>query len=717
MARKSQRITKQDKANLSVETKASASPSPEPASRNRGRPAAKARRVDTSPDVEGEYSTKGLSKPDKVASAPRRRGKLHQMLDMPLDVIMEICVHLGLREMLWLSRLSKAFNKFFTSRTTQYIWKAAALNVPGLPPCPEGLTEIAYASLLFDTHCHNCYSKNCYYVYWGCRVRLCKKCYCDLAVRGRNYYNPLYPHHLEDLLYVYHVDLNGLVPPLVKKDNSAVLQYKPHLDKFLKAFNELPEDKEKRKEFLVDCQVSTRAILKTVPAFIEWDDRCKSTRADELDDIRQARQDAIEEKLKEDGWQLELDFLETSEEDRKNFLKLPEVRKTQALSPRIWTTIKDSVIKFVQEIRDKRLREIYIESLPNRVYKLGKAIKAVVDGIDRCELTPQECELRIPELFDMVGPNKEDFDVEDLQPTVRTLVVDYLSKRDGVARRELMVALREECGLDDSVDPFSLAVGSCFRCAQCNHAFNLGEAVRHVCRSNWKYPLDKPEGMSNDYFRTVRDSLEEDGYGLDNQFMWCVENFRPTLKQAVAVIRACGFDVKTATVKDLDGGKDLRLLCTNHRTWNNYKIEYAPIMNWRTAAFTQPCCNLHSKTPHSYPTYERATEKQVAAVKTSEEACTAAQLKNNAYGYMDFTCVHCSELFETKWYATYHAKNKHDIAEPGENDWTTVCRDEPIVPSNIYLVPTQVNKNRYYRFSQLIKNNDGSIVIYDWEKW
>ncbi|KAI0088492.1 hypothetical protein BDY19DRAFT_947867 [Irpex rosettiformis] len=589
MSRRSQRVAKQSKDNASapsVETKASVSPSPEPESgpRTRGRLTGKARRVNISPEAKGEYSEKCASKPGKVARAPRKRGKLHQMLDMPLDVIMEICLHLGLREMLWLSRLSKAFHRFFTSRSTQYIWKAAALNVPDLPPRPEELTEIAYSNLLYSTHCHNCLGKNCHFVYWACRVRLCKKCFHKLYVQRNPNFTAIATQTMK-LLYECFGRVNQLVPPLGRCENTGILQYKPHLDKFLLAFDKVFDDAEKQKEFLAERQLSTRAILKTVPAFNEWYDRYKSTRADELDDIRQARQDAIEEKLKEDGWQLELDYLENSEEDRKNFLKLPEVRKTQALSPRIWATIKDSVTKFVQEIRDKRLREIYIESLPNRVYKLGKVIKAVVGEIDRCELTSQECELRIPELFDMVGPNKEDFEVEDLQPTVRTLVVDYLGKRDSIAQRELTAALRKECGLDDSVDPFSLAVGSCFRCAQCNHAFNLGGAVRHVCRSNWKYPLGKPEWMSGDYFRAIRDSLEEDGYRLDDQFMWCVENFRPTFSQAIVVIRACGFDVKTATVKDLDEEKNLRLLCTNHRTWNDYKIEYAPIMNWRTAVW------------------------------------------------------------------------------------------------------------------------------------
>ena len=58
------------------------------------------------------------------------------------------------RDILYLSRLSKTFYAFFTRRGAQFMWKSAARNVPGLPPCPADLNEISYAQLLFDAFCH-----------------------------------------------------------------------------------------------------------------------------------------------------------------------------------------------------------------------------------------------------------------------------------------------------------------------------------------------------------------------------------------------------------------------------------------------------------------------------------------------------------------------------------------------------------------------------------
>ncbi|KAI0085152.1 hypothetical protein BDY19DRAFT_967371 [Irpex rosettiformis] len=191
--------------------RAQAAKAPDPQTRTRSRRTT----TSTVDNVPAETET--------VVHVPRRRGKLHQMLDMPLDVIMEICLHLQTKDMLNLSRLSKAFRALFTSRTTQYIWKTARINVAGLPPCPEDLTELAYANLLFDPHCHNCQSKNCYFVYWGCRVRLCKTCSNDLSVFSSKYNSIEYRVDGDDdttSRTIHHsIPVNELVPPLEQRSS------------------------------------------------------------------------------------------------------------------------------------------------------------------------------------------------------------------------------------------------------------------------------------------------------------------------------------------------------------------------------------------------------------------------------------------------------------------------------------------------------------------
>ncbi|KAI0792958.1 hypothetical protein BC629DRAFT_1287280 [Irpex lacteus] len=80
------------------------------------------------------------------------------MLDMPLDVIIEICSYLHPKDLLNLARSSKDLRKFFMSRNSSSAWKAARATVtqplPGLPLCPADLSEPAYANLMFDAYCH-----------------------------------------------------------------------------------------------------------------------------------------------------------------------------------------------------------------------------------------------------------------------------------------------------------------------------------------------------------------------------------------------------------------------------------------------------------------------------------------------------------------------------------------------------------------------------------
>lgn len=244
----------------------------------------------------------------------------------------------------------------------------------------------------------------------------------------------------------------------------------------------------------------------------------------------------------------------------------------------------------MQEVRKTRLHKIYVNTLKKRVVEVNAAIQKIVAEVGQCRVTPYECKLRIPEIFDLVDPEKTEFDLEESLPTLRALIQDYLKKRDDNNRQDLLVALRNELDLYASVDPFSLAVGTYFLCNYCDHAFKCQEAIRHVCSRHRKCPRTKPDWMSNEYFDAIVSSLPKDswGYRTQDQLVWSVENFRPSFARVASAVKACGFDVKTATVQDLDNCKNLRLRCLNHKNKNktNAKFEYVPIMTWRTAVRT-----------------------------------------------------------------------------------------------------------------------------------
>ena len=120
---------------------------------------------------EGTSKQKG-----KQRGGRRNTGKLSKLPDMPLDILYEVSYRTisvtddicnGIRclqifslvypvDLLRMSWASKAFRNVLVSKSSRQVWKAAFDNILEArrpPPCPEGLSEIAYASLLYNPCC------------------------------------------------------------------------------------------------------------------------------------------------------------------------------------------------------------------------------------------------------------------------------------------------------------------------------------------------------------------------------------------------------------------------------------------------------------------------------------------------------------------------------------------------------------------------------------
>lgn len=61
------------------------------------------------------------------------------------------------RDVLYVAWTSKAFYDVLTRRSSKSVWKSARANISDLPPCPNDLSEFAYARLMFDSHCQVCF--------------------------------------------------------------------------------------------------------------------------------------------------------------------------------------------------------------------------------------------------------------------------------------------------------------------------------------------------------------------------------------------------------------------------------------------------------------------------------------------------------------------------------------------------------------------------------
>lgn len=137
---------------------------------------------------DGDYKVPGQSdgseppkKKKKLGKGARLIGKLANLMLCPMEVFIEVRAMIQLSpthtqsltldsfsppheqilfyleplNLLQLARASKIFRSILFSRSSKHLWVVARRNVLYLSPpeCPSDLSEPAYASLLFDTHC------------------------------------------------------------------------------------------------------------------------------------------------------------------------------------------------------------------------------------------------------------------------------------------------------------------------------------------------------------------------------------------------------------------------------------------------------------------------------------------------------------------------------------------------------------------------------------
>lgn len=222
----------------------------------------------------------------------------------------------------------------------------------------------------------------------------------------------------------------------------------------------------------------------------------------------------------------------------------------------------------MQKVRETRIRAERKEILQHRLEEMSEFANHLPLRIPGCSTSSIEIALCVPETSRLIDPDNPTFNPEDLEVPIRKL----LQRRSQKAREKLRQRVIRDYGLDDSVDPFSLAVGSWFACLRypCRSIMSLEQALNHRCYCGYN-AMDKPEHVSYELYDVVRRCAEEP--------IWTTAWYSSIPEVMLKVVEACGLDPKTATVDDLDRADvRLRCVCYAHRT-----INWRPIMTWRVA--------------------------------------------------------------------------------------------------------------------------------------
>ena len=118
----------------------------------------------------------------RSTKASRTAGRLAELLDMPMDVLFEVRLysfsssrrllmppnartlpcqifgHLNPFDLLRLARMTREFRRVLMHPSSTSVWKAARAHITDLPDIPPGMSEPAWANLVYDSRCHVSYS-------------------------------------------------------------------------------------------------------------------------------------------------------------------------------------------------------------------------------------------------------------------------------------------------------------------------------------------------------------------------------------------------------------------------------------------------------------------------------------------------------------------------------------------------------------------------------
>ncbi|PIL24846.1 hypothetical protein GSI_12732 [Ganoderma sinense ZZ0214-1] len=328
------------------------------------------------------------AQPPVASAAPTvvklRRGCLKDIPNFAVEIQLMIFGNLHPQDLFNLSRTSKMFHQFFLHRSNEALWEAALENAQDLPERPPWMDIPAFIHLLYSTHCHNCGCANIRKVIWPWFARYCSSCLREITCTDSDVSKKFSKASCS--VYCLGDVLHGIEAPITGKRSSHFLSTRRkvywylnrHVDDVIVKWSTVPEprgwDSENVKEFRRQCANDIRYRLKYAYGCRKWHDEQEEDHKDELRNGRTERFSAIIKKLKETGWEKELDFL--GPDGLEKMSCMPVVRQSAKLTKKGWEKVQETLHTFLTETRATRLEEERKSAIRQRFADLDEAIIA-----------------------------------------------------------------------------------------------------------------------------------------------------------------------------------------------------------------------------------------------------------------------------------------------------------------------------------------------------
>ncbi|KAN0076990.1 hypothetical protein V8E55_010845 [Tylopilus felleus] len=296
-----------------------------------------------------------LSTSHRARNSTVPKAYTQQLLDTPLDVLIEIFLLLEPLDLLHLARTTKALREFLLDRRkSSALWNSVIGNVEGFPPCPDHLSPPAYTHLAFVPVCHGCFC-SCETIYWDLRMRCCPDCFPEMTI-------PRYSAFIK----VGRSDQNKLDLPLATKRCTlnrdyglAITVTVEHVvnsfsssDWRLARYCKRPRSISSE-EFQAQRNGLWQSIRTHARSCRQWEYRILKEEAARLTLMREQRVEDIKGKLRDLGW---TDAVSSADHEY-GFLLLPEVRKPEPLTPTEWADIRPQLTCWAQNVKKDMVRK------------------------------------------------------------------------------------------------------------------------------------------------------------------------------------------------------------------------------------------------------------------------------------------------------------------------------------------------------------------------
>ncbi|KIM49552.1 hypothetical protein M413DRAFT_438740 [Hebeloma cylindrosporum] len=594
-----------------------------------------------------------------------KRGILKQLVEMPFDVLFEIFGRLEPLDLVHLSRTSKDLRALLLTRTSISTWKESLANVPGLPECPDDMTEPQYAELVFGKCCHFCHRNfGMIQTMWDARLRACTKCletnrrFKELSTHYpyRNYGPDLYK-----LLPVAEVSRKSGRYNRIKRFTDATLD-----ETWETEYLKLEGSPRSQDDWVRNKIQEMTLVHKHTEACLAWVADVHNRREAEKQAVIDNRKAIVVERLKAMGWAEELALLDSSAPRPEDSIFVAKACQKD-LTEKVLSSLEEPLTRFMEAIKSTRVEKERRALLKDRLAALNTLRETCVSTLPANAICPTSADLfRLPLVRNIIDtvPATVDFTADDLQPIALSFDDLTLQWRKEIELKLLgLIQAAEGSDVQNSLDAeavLNLAT-SFFSCKHCDRFLRYPAVLMHSCATKSSYNFPPKDDPDRDHVYAAE---------FLRQIYWNADQSITRKPEHVAVVSRLldmvGFDAKTATVEDMDALNPL-FECTSCNSFS----EGRAIMTWQTVLV------------HRFQRHRFEGDIELVLLDETESAVIRPRIlehvdRERHRGYHEnMICVLCKKLGK-RLQLREHIRKDHSKPNPADEDIVLKIDVDPI---------------------------------------